>query len=94
MSEFFIDAQHQRAKEWRAKRLNEMRLEYTEHVIADERARANKDWQSALRHQDKARDVTRRLFNQYASDVAGELLTEWREEAIQRARSAQREVQS
>ena len=91
MSEFFIDAQRQRAKEWRAKRLNEMRLEYTEHVIADERARANKDWQSALRHQDKARDVTRRVFNQYPSYVVGELLTEWRDDALRQARQ---EVQS
>ena len=94
MSEFFIDRQQRQHKEWRAKRLYEMRLEYMAHVISDEIARANKDWQLALRHQDKARGVTRRLFNQYAPDVAGELLTEWREEAIQRARSAQREVQS
>ena len=86
MSEFFIDAQRQRQKEWRAKRLYEMRLEYMTHVISDEMARKNKDWQLALRHQDKARDVTRRLFNQYARDVAEELLTEWRDDALRRAR--------
>ena len=86
MSEFFIDRQQRQHKEWRAKRLYEMRLEYMAHVISDEIARANKDWQLALRHQDAARRVTRRMFNEHQPEIAGELLTEWRDEAIERAK--------
>lgn len=86
MSEFFIDRQQRQYEEWRAKRLYEMRLEYMAHVISDEIARANKDWQLALRHQDKARNITRRLFNEYPPHIAGDMLNEWRDQAIRRAK--------